>query len=153
MQELQNVDTENVTCSKDVPSCTDGEHVVSAESSGYDNRKTPQESPMLRSNVEKQESNGHYYNVHERDEDMESALQHQAQLIGQYEEEEKAQREWEEKFRENNSGAQVCFINLNWCTTIIIRIHLRSASFTFHQFEQEAFGGILELCVPPKFIL
>ncbi|GMP22402.1 hypothetical protein CsSME_00000450 [Camellia sinensis var. sinensis] len=35
---------------------------------------------------------------------MERALEHQAQLIGQYEEEEKAQREWEEKFRENNNS-------------------------------------------------
>ncbi|KAL5569563.1 hypothetical protein UlMin_026138 [Ulmus minor] len=42
--------------------------------------------------------NGH---VRERDKDMEKALEHQAQLIGQYEEMEKAQREWEEKFREN----------------------------------------------------
>ncbi|XP_073144939.1 uncharacterized protein [Henckelia pumila] len=41
-----------------------------------------------------------------RDKDMESALQHQAQLIGQYEEEEKAQREWEEKFRESNTFEQ-----------------------------------------------
>ncbi|KAF8021834.1 hypothetical protein BT93_G2085 [Corymbia citriodora subsp. variegata] len=35
--------------------------------------------------------------------DMERALEHQAQLIGQYEAMEKAQRDWEEKFRENNS--------------------------------------------------
>lgn len=43
----------------------------------------------------------------ENDENMERALQHKAQLIGQYEAEEKAQREWEEKYRENNSYAQV----------------------------------------------
>ncbi|MCD7447235.1 hypothetical protein HAX54_026354 [Datura stramonium] len=42
----------------------------------------------------------------ESDEDMERALQHKAQLIGQYEAEEKAQREWEEKYRENNSYIQ-----------------------------------------------
>ncbi|XP_030451165.1 uncharacterized protein LOC115673210 isoform X2 [Syzygium oleosum] len=36
--------------------------------------------------------------------DMERALEHQAQLIGQYEAMEKAQRDWEEKFRENNSS-------------------------------------------------
>ncbi|XP_009766592.1 uncharacterized protein [Nicotiana sylvestris] len=42
----------------------------------------------------------------ENDENMERALQHKAQLIGQYEAEEKAQREWEEKYRENNSYAQ-----------------------------------------------
>ncbi|XP_010243845.1 PREDICTED: enolase-phosphatase E1-like isoform X2 [Nelumbo nucifera] len=38
-----------------------------------------------------------------QDTDMERALEHQAQLIGQYEAEENAQREWEEKYRENNS--------------------------------------------------
>ncbi|WCJ19200.1 hypothetical protein M5689_001498 [Euphorbia peplus] len=38
------------------------------------------------------------------DRDMEEALEHQAQLIGQYEAMEKAQREWEEKFRENNNS-------------------------------------------------
>ncbi|XP_042520716.1 uncharacterized protein LOC122094106 [Macadamia integrifolia] len=36
-------------------------------------------------------------------EDMERALEHQAQLIVRYEAEENAQREWEEKFREDNS--------------------------------------------------
>ncbi|KAK1572371.1 hypothetical protein Q3G72_031728 [Acer saccharum] len=36
--------------------------------------------------------------------DMEKALEHQAQLNGKYEEMEKAQREWEERFRENNSS-------------------------------------------------
>ncbi|OMP08060.1 hypothetical protein COLO4_06813 [Corchorus olitorius] len=35
--------------------------------------------------------------------DMEKALEHQAQLIGRYEAMERAQREWEEKFREHNS--------------------------------------------------
>ncbi|XP_030965200.1 uncharacterized protein LOC115986388 isoform X2 [Quercus lobata] len=43
-------------------------------------------------------------NGYGRDRDMEKALEDQAQLIGQYEEMEKAQREWEEKFRENNSS-------------------------------------------------
>jgi len=43
----------------------------------------------------------------ESNEGMERALQHKAQLIGQYEAEEKAQREWEEKYRENNNYAQV----------------------------------------------
>ncbi|KAL2324897.1 hypothetical protein Fmac_023955 [Flemingia macrophylla] len=38
-----------------------------------------------------------------RGKDMEKALEHQAQLIDRYEAMEKAQREWEEKFRENNS--------------------------------------------------
>ncbi|KAB5539044.1 hypothetical protein DKX38_016577 [Salix brachista] len=38
------------------------------------------------------------------DRDMEKALEHQAQFIDQYEAMEKAQREWEEKFRENNGS-------------------------------------------------
>ncbi|XP_060184367.1 uncharacterized protein LOC132614039 [Lycium barbarum] len=37
------------------------------------------------------------------DEDMQRVSHQQAQLIGQYEAEEKAQREWEEKYRESNS--------------------------------------------------
>lgn len=53
--------------------------------------------------------NGPDSNVHRRDRGMEKALEHQAQLIGQYEEMEKAQREWEEKFRENNTSTTVCF--------------------------------------------
>ncbi|WJX20206.1 hypothetical protein P8452_09789 [Trifolium repens] len=36
--------------------------------------------------------------------DMEKALEHQAQLIDRFEAMEKAQRQWEEKFRENNSS-------------------------------------------------
>lgn len=36
------------------------------------------------------------------DGDMERALEHQAQLIGRYEAQEKAQRDWEEKYGENN---------------------------------------------------
>ncbi|XP_015056712.1 uncharacterized protein LOC107003001 [Solanum pennellii] len=38
-----------------------------------------------------------------RDEDSQRALHQQVQPIGQYEAEEKAQREWEEKYRESNS--------------------------------------------------
>lgn len=54
--------------------------------------------------------NGLDCNGYGRERDMEKALEDQAQLIGQYEEMEKAQREWEEKFRENNSSTPVCFI-------------------------------------------
>ncbi|XP_073223753.1 uncharacterized protein [Cicer arietinum] len=39
-----------------------------------------------------------------RKEDMEKALEHQAQLIDRFGAMEKAQREWEEKFRENNNS-------------------------------------------------
>nr|KYP35269.1 hypothetical protein KK1_043700 [Cajanus cajan] len=45
----------------------------------------------------------HHADVYGREKDMEKALEHQAQLIDRYEAMEKAQREWEEKFRENNS--------------------------------------------------
>jgi len=40
--------------------------------------------------------------------DMERALEHQAQLIGRYEAQEKAQRDWEEKCGENNISTPVC---------------------------------------------
>jgi hypothetical protein len=38
---------------------------------------------------------------------MEKALEHQAQLIDRYKTMEKVQREWEEKFRENNGSTPV----------------------------------------------
>ncbi|XP_021659863.2 uncharacterized protein LOC110649568 isoform X2 [Hevea brasiliensis] len=49
-------------------------------------------------------SDGVDYNVYGGDRDLEKALEHQAKLIDQYEAMEKAQREWEEKFRENNNS-------------------------------------------------
>ena len=39
---------------------------------------------------------------------MEIALEEQAQFIGQHEAEEKAQKEWEEKFRGNSTCTLVC---------------------------------------------
>lgn len=42
---------------------------------------------------------------HKSSGDMERALEHQAQLIGCYEAQEKAQRDWEEKYGENNSSS------------------------------------------------
>ncbi|KAK4431102.1 hypothetical protein Salat_0872200 [Sesamum alatum] len=106
IEELQKDGTEKPTCSRDVSNSFDGEPVASRGSSGYANGKNPPESPIFGSNSESQKNGEHCFSGHERNEDMESALQHQAQLIGRYEEEEKAQREWEEKFRENNSGTQ-----------------------------------------------
>uniref|UniRef100_A0A2P2L2C3 Uncharacterized protein n=1 Tax=Rhizophora mucronata TaxID=61149 RepID=A0A2P2L2C3_RHIMU len=47
------------------------------------------------------------YDANGGETDVEKALEHRAQLIGQYEEMERAQREWEEKFRENNSSTPV----------------------------------------------
>lgn len=45
-----------------------------------------------------------------RSEEMDRVLEHQAQLIGLYEEEENAQREWEEKYHENTNVFVVCAI-------------------------------------------
>ncbi|XVF82754.1 hypothetical protein PTKIN_Ptkin16aG0075000 [Pterospermum kingtungense] len=44
------------------------------------------------------------FHGYEGERDMEKALEDQAQLIGHYEAMERAQKEWEEKFRENNNG-------------------------------------------------
>ncbi|KAL8233228.1 hypothetical protein R6Q57_003006 [Mikania cordata] len=48
--------------------------------------------------------NGHAVQGDETEREMVRALEHQAQFIAQYEEEEKVQREWEDKFRENNGS-------------------------------------------------
>lgn len=106
VEELQNDGIEKTAYSKGSSNCSNGEPVASAESSGYANGKNPLENPVLGRSSGTQKVNGHYFNGPEKNEDMESALLHQAQLIGRYEEEEKAQREWEEKFRENNSATQ-----------------------------------------------
>ncbi|KAL1544431.1 hypothetical protein AAHA92_21283 [Salvia divinorum] len=102
VEELQKDGIEKTAYSKGSSNCSDGEAIVSPESSGYANGKNLLSG---RSNGT-QNVSGHYFNVAEKDNDMESALLHQAQLICRYEEEEKAQRDWEEKFRENNSGTQ-----------------------------------------------
>ncbi|KAI3757142.1 hypothetical protein L6452_04676 [Arctium lappa] len=48
--------------------------------------------------------NGHISQNNGTEREMERALEHQAQFIAQYEAEEKAQTEWEDKFRENNGS-------------------------------------------------
>ncbi|KAM1018612.1 hypothetical protein ACFX2C_040218 [Malus domestica] len=58
----------------------------------------------LSGTIENQRNRDLDFSGHGRDKDMEEALEHQAQLICQNEEMEKAQREWEEKFRENNTS-------------------------------------------------
>jgi hypothetical protein len=45
--------------------------------------------------------------VYEKDGEMERVLEKQAELIGQFEAEENAQREWEEKFSKNRDSATV----------------------------------------------
>ncbi|XP_047964755.1 uncharacterized protein LOC125209189 [Salvia hispanica] len=106
VEELQNDGTEKTTHSKGSSNCSDGEAVASPETSGYANGENPPEKTVSGKSNGTQKVNGHHFGVPEKDKDMESALLHQAQLICRYEEEEKAQREWEEKFRENNSGTQ-----------------------------------------------
>lgn len=67
--------------------------------------KTPKEDESEVNLVNK----NHHVDGYGREKDMEKALEHQAQLIDQFESMEKAQREWEEKFRANNSTTPVCF--------------------------------------------
>ncbi|CAI9773039.1 unnamed protein product [Fraxinus pennsylvanica] len=83
--------------------CSEIEPDTSRKSPEHDKEKNLLKNPPAVLENQKQETNGHYFGGYRGDNDMERALQHQAQLIGQYEEEEKAQREWEEKFRENSS--------------------------------------------------
>lgn len=101
VEELQNDGIEKTLYSKGSSNCFDGEVVASPESSEYANGKSHLENPVSGRSNGTQKVNGHYIDVPEKDRDMESALLHQAQLICRYEEEEKAQREWEEKFGEN----------------------------------------------------
>ena len=56
-------------------------------------------------------NSGNYSNVYRSEKDMEKALEYQSQLIGRYEEEEKAQREWEEKFKEDNNSTPACLVS------------------------------------------
>lgn len=58
---------------------------------------------------QKRETDAGGYTIRDRrDGEMERVLKQQAQLIGQYEQEENAQREWEKKFNENKSSTVVC---------------------------------------------
>ncbi|GFZ14629.1 hypothetical protein Acr_24g0008190 [Actinidia rufa] len=92
------------TCSEGRPTCSDMGPELS-ESSEKPDAKIFLRGPIL-GDLENQSvvaKASNYLNIHGSDNDMERALDHQAQLIGRFEEEEKAQREWEEKFRENNN--------------------------------------------------
>lgn len=60
------------------------------------------ENSMFQENQQKENRAGLQANGIDRYGDMERALEQQAQLIGRFEAEENAQREWEEKYRENN---------------------------------------------------
>ncbi|MQL76836.1 hypothetical protein Taro_009239 [Colocasia esculenta] len=83
--------------------CADDETQLSKET--YDTEQEKLEENILCSS---EDQTGHpvvdlYADGFGRDEAMEKALQQQAQLIVQYQAEENAQREWEEKYNENNS--------------------------------------------------
>ncbi|KAJ4843764.1 hypothetical protein Tsubulata_034599 [Turnera subulata] len=88
------------------PNCSDDYPKTPARVTESEEEKTLRKGPLSGrvENGHDASSNGHAYPVYGSNGDMEKALQQQAQLIGQYEAMEKAQREWEEKFRENNSS-------------------------------------------------
>ncbi|KAK3004613.1 hypothetical protein RJ639_019294, partial [Escallonia herrerae] len=86
--------------------CSDNRLETSREGSETREEKDLPERPLLGRSENQGLTNGDYFNGHERETDLERALEHQAQLIGQYKAEENAQREWEEKFREKNSGTR-----------------------------------------------
>ncbi|KAF2936170.1 hypothetical protein DAI22_04g284800 [Oryza sativa Japonica Group] len=54
-----------------------------------------------------EDTGGQYVIRYEKDGEMERVLERQAELIGQYEAEEEAQRQWEKQFNENRSSAKV----------------------------------------------
>ncbi|XP_007010395.2 PREDICTED: uncharacterized protein LOC18586779 isoform X1 [Theobroma cacao] len=85
---------------------TGGPHILPMGSEIHENKSTVDN---LHSDALKNERNvtGFDLDFHgfEGEKDMEKALEHQAQLIVHYEAMERAQREWEEKFREKNSSS------------------------------------------------
>lgn len=67
------------------------------------------ENSVFQENRRKEKGAGLHANGIDRYGDMERALEQQAQLIGRFEAEENAQREWEEKYRENNYAVVYIF--------------------------------------------
>lgn len=57
--------------------------------------------------MDSEDTGGQYVIRYEKDGEMERVLERQAELIGQYEAEEEAQRQWEKQFNENRSSAKV----------------------------------------------
>ncbi|KAL1330353.1 hypothetical protein HN51_047588 [Arachis hypogaea] len=97
---------------------TSSENEVASSSEGFLNDSNGEPCVRLRMESKTQEEDesdlmlainkNHDLDGCER-EDMEKALEHRAQLIDQYEAMEKAQREWEDKFRENNTSTPDSF--------------------------------------------
>lgn len=99
------------TCSEDSQNCSVNGHKILRD--GYKlHEKTRSGSSEVHTSVGNK-GQDHSFDGYEKVNDMEEALKCQAQLIDQYEAMEKAQREWEEKFRENNNSTPVCSIR-NW---------------------------------------
>lgn len=101
---------EVVECAS-VPTCSDlGPETLKEGSANHEEHLV--EGPVSE-DFEKQVTNCHYCRGHGGDKEMKRALEHQAELIVRYEAEERAQRDWEEKFRENNSRTPVCLTAFN----------------------------------------
>lgn len=90
------------TCSEDSRNYSGNGHDILRD--GYElHEKTRSGSSGVNNGVGNKDQD-HDLDGYEKVNDMEKALKCQAQLIDQYEAMEKAQREWEEKFRENNNS-------------------------------------------------
>ena len=59
-----------------------------------------------------------------RDEEMEKVLEKQAELIGQFQAEENAQREWEQKYNENKISTLVCIYTRQLLAVICCVLYL-----------------------------
>ena len=112
---MVNSQENGIICSPEShPNCFDNGQEILREGSENQEEEVLMDAQVSDS-LERQRNatnSNHHLNRNGRDKDMEMALEHQAQLIGQYAAEEKAQREWEEKFRENNNSTPVCFISI-----------------------------------------
>lgn len=96
------------TCTEDSRNCSGNGHKILRD--GYEpHGKTRSGSSEVLNSVGDKDQD-HDLDGFEKVNDMEKALKCQAQLIDQYEAMERAQREWEEKFRENNNSTPVCSI-------------------------------------------
>ncbi|KAF8775267.1 hypothetical protein HU200_004671 [Digitaria exilis] len=80
---------------QDGPDCTDDGQAVMDGEGGGDERSSGDGG------------DGQYVIRYEKGGEMERMLERQAELIGQYEEEEKAQREWEKQYNENRNANKV----------------------------------------------
>uniref|UniRef100_A0A6M2EUT1 Uncharacterized protein n=1 Tax=Populus davidiana TaxID=266767 RepID=A0A6M2EUT1_9ROSI len=88
--------------SEDFPNCL--EPVIGRIEDGEEKALTENPISGHLENGQHAHSNELEDDAYSSDRDMEKALEHQAQLIDHNEAMEKAQREWEEKFRENNGS-------------------------------------------------